>query len=680
MRAGSVELRASTVAARHDFPLLLPRLESYCHKSHDTHPCTDFARTAPPPAATRALRIDVRRLCALTDAMWNQQTGHERPLVNGGLDGEADGSSSDADSEDEYLHESFMESIRACVAQKPTERRWKRLAKPAAPAGHARRGAMPIAVRKPERSITAVPATGNHGPSTTQTLSSSSSYQPSSAATPATSSSTPVRRRMRRTRRMSVATLPPTVEEIVHILGRPQASRTSAEDQRLFAGLRSLVAFKNLSDFVMAQLLGVIHLNDIEANRTVFKQGDVATSWYVILQGRVDVLVNVGPEEMTRGRSVVAASTTGYSSSKPLDLFARTSSVLAAGTGGIAAGAGALAAASALALTQPEQEVETRVVVQLSDGEGFGDLALSNNARRNATIKTVTACVLLRIEKEEYLRVVKFIHEKERQEKILFLKRCPALAQGQGLTLIADAMIMKTHLSGSFVLRAGHIQTEVCFIKSGTCAVYAYVEMTRPFHHDDRTLVTTAPGSMTLPQGQGQGQSGTTRKPRSARFFTEEDEENATIFEEAEHRPSRGGDRSGGRSGTDDGRCYQFFLGYLRPGDYFGEQIVHYDVVDAKDAPVVSAMTVKCLGTVEIGHIQLHDARARLQEDMLPMGKLTGIAADRNAILTRYAALVDGKKWNRHKKATMDKLVREMTRDPNTDLNKFAEGRVKITG
>ncbi|KAI8908699.1 hypothetical protein DFJ77DRAFT_126833 [Powellomyces hirtus] len=596
MRTGSVDLRIKPVAARYNYSVQLPYLESFCHKLHDTHPCTLFAHTAPPPPGAKNLKVNIRRLVRATGDIWGHEATLGVPLVNGGLE-----EISDLEP-DEWTHENFMETVRDCVRNDPGDGRWNRrpVKKKKVPQRQ-RRGGVELLERPPSATVekkkeTAVSAS----PPPAQTV-SVSVHAPQGHGPPMTA---------------------PTTEEIVQLLQQPQASRKPVDDRRLFIGLRRLQAFSKLSDFTVAQLMGVIHLNEIEANRTVFKQGDVATSWYIILRGRVDVLAveQVQPNAGLRRSTIMAAA-----SPVPLPPGAP------AGT---------------------DPEFETRVVVTLGEGGHFGDLALSNNAKRNATIKTVEPCLLLRIEKEEYLRVVKFIHEKERQEKILFLKRCPALANNQNLSLIADAMLLKFHTKNQRVIRQDQVLTELCFIKSGVCGVYVHIELREDeaMGVPNKTLLSPP---ILLPQKKRHLKHTSTQLPDSD-------------------------------SSVDEGMIVgpvdcQIFLGHLRSGDYFGEQVLHYDDVDNKDAPVSSPITVRCMSAeVEIGHIQLHDARARLQEEQLPLSSLTKIALSKTRILERKAELLDAKRWVRFKKSSMDKLVREMMRDPNTSLEAFVRNRVEV--
>ncbi|KAJ3159827.1 hypothetical protein HDU86_001479 [Geranomyces michiganensis] len=615
-----------------------------------------LGHNAPPPAKARNLKINTRLLCTLTGDIWGDRDPETAPpLVNSNVHAHGEGPFEDRELDDgvesissgytdTYQHDAFMDSIRLCVRNDVGGGRWKRPApKKVMNRGRERRGGVEIPglAQRLEREAAAKQEAANAEASPSPEAPAEPKKQKTPAPaeprrqTPGFSSAS------RTTRLLSVSqagpmTLP-TTDEIVRILERPQATRAYAEDRRLFLGLRRLPAFSKLSDFTVAQLMGVIHLNEFEKDRTVFKQGDVATSWYVILRGRVDVLAL----EQSRPRMSVMG---------PRPSIPVMASIAGAASLAPPAPAGAV----------PEMEQEHKVVVSLTAGDHFGDLALSNNAPRNATIKTTEPTLLMRIEKEEYLRVVRFIHEKERQEKILFLKQIQPLTKSQGLSLIADAMIIKKHPAGTKVMVQGRIQNELCFIKSGVCGVYVYLEISGNTDEMQDELsgsgsFSSITGHLTLPSG------------------------GRCMLKKLDHVPELNAPtRDDGNQPIEGPCCYKFFLGYLRAGDYFGERILRYEDADSKDVPVVSPMTVKCLGEVELGHIQLHDARARLQEDQLPLGHLTVTASNRAAVLARHAELVDLKRWNKFKKATMDKLVREMLKDPNADLQQYVARRVVV--
>ncbi|KAJ3209518.1 hypothetical protein HDU67_006146 [Dinochytrium kinnereticum] len=182
--------------------------------------------------------------------------------------------------------------------------------------------------------------------------------------------------------------------------------------------LRHLTSFQNLSDFVLMQICGVLHFNEFDSNRVVFRQGEEGTSWYVILSGRVQVLIDRTGD--------------GYSN-------------------------------------------ESVKVLELGEGNGFGELALVNDQRRAATILTMTPCKLLRVEKSDYLRILRYVHHSDVKEKVLFLKKIPVLnlMSDQNLSSMANVMTLRQFTASALIIQQGDRMNEVCFIKKGTCVVEA---------------------------------------------------------------------------------------------------------------------------------------------------------------------------------------------------------------
>jgi CRP-like cAMP-binding protein len=63
----------------------------------------------------------------------------------------------------------------------------------------------------------------------------------------------------------------------------------------------------------------------------------------------------------------------------------------------------------------------------ITQGAGFGDLALVNDKPRTASIVTATKCQLVLVEKIDYNRILKVLHVTEQMEKMMFLKKLPGI-------------------------------------------------------------------------------------------------------------------------------------------------------------------------------------------------------------------------------------------------------------
>jgi CRP-like cAMP-binding protein len=94
---------------------------------------------------------------------------------------------------------------------------------------------------------------------------------------------------------------------------------------------------------------------------------------------------------------------------------------------------------------------------QLHVSDGFGDLALVNDQPRAATIVTLERCELVRIEKTDYNRVLKFIHEKQISEMTNFLRSVPAFEgwTKAALRTIAGKMAFKKYQPGDTIIEEG---------------------------------------------------------------------------------------------------------------------------------------------------------------------------------------------------------------------------------
>ncbi|TPX66611.1 hypothetical protein SpCBS45565_g04383 [Spizellomyces sp. 'palustris'] len=513
--------------------------------SHKTHDCTPL----PPLPQQRNLTVNVHKLCDLTYSIW----GERGPLVNS--------CKVEGDTERGRV---FLGYLTACLEDGKKKARKKR-----------RVGTQIVR----EESIAGRPGRTQGLVDrfiASQNNQSSTNFPPKCGIR----------------RRGALNAIIPTTQDLLPILKKVPPARTQEDIQILFRGLRPLRAFKSLSNFALTQLLGVLHLNTYDPHRIVFKQGEEGTSWFVILQGRVNVMVASGNSD-SAGKSRTWTGELG----------------------------------SARLLIQNSNTVGT-----LGPGEGFGEVALATDARRAATIMTVEKCFILRVEKGDYNRMVRFMHEKDRKEKLFFLRKVPILSTLPSLIPIVNAMTLKSHPKNTHLLSQHHPITEVCFIKSGRCVVQAQLEVET---------------SLCLPDIAGPF-------------------------------------------------CVSVVLGYLGPGDYFGEMIVlpgpsqvgHNDNgcsqpdseqgdvnhQRAKTVPrdLVSSVTVRSVTPVEIGHISAHDARSRLS-GYLQLSECTLKSLDKEKLLNAYFEHMDLKRWKRYRRFVLNAFVKERFADPCMNLDRFRQ-------
>nr|KAJ3422982.1 hypothetical protein HK105_005107 [Polyrhizophydium stewartii] len=359
-------------------------------------------------------------------------------------------------------------------------------------------------------------------------------------------------------------------QEVVDILAIKSHDRTPENNKRLFTLLRSVKAFAKVADVLLRELCSVVTVAQVDRNRIVFRQGDHGTCWYVILNGAVDVLANnTGqPAEWTR-RSWVKQE--GLS----------------------------IATIEALELRQ-----ESWFLVRLEKGQGFGELALVNDAKRAASIVTAEPTTLLRVEKRDYNRILRFVHDMEQKEKILLVRKTSVLQDLEELEvkIVADVIQMRTVPEGTVLLETGHPIAEVGIVSSGKCEAYSVV----------------------------------------------------TIMD-SRHGPIK----------------RHVHLGFLGPGDYFGEQGVQ---PSDEDKLVLSTLSFRVVEEANIGFVSLADARVRIQK-ALRMMPWTQLSLDKDGVVWRYCELLEKQKWNAHKLSVVDGLWRERLANPNVTRTGYLHAR-----
>ena len=199
---------------------------------------------------------------------------------------------------------------------------------------------------------------------------------------------------------------------VSRLLKKQSSDRTNEDLHIIFSVFKTLGAFQKLSQFLLMELCRVATYQKFETGRYVFRQGEVGTCWHVIYQGSVDVLVS------------------------------KTGSF----------------------------EDGTSVAV-LHQGDGFGDLALVNDAPRGASIVTLKPTEIFAIQKTDYNRIVKACHDKEIKENVLLLRKVTLFESWTplGLRAIAGRLLHKSVKAGTVIATEGQPLDEVYFVRSGTC-------------------------------------------------------------------------------------------------------------------------------------------------------------------------------------------------------------------
>jgi CRP-like cAMP-binding protein len=210
---------------------------------------------------------------------------------------------------------------------------------------------------------------------------------------------------------------------------KPPHTRNHDDIKILYHTLKSLPAFAKLSNFILEQLCGVLHFVTYEADRVIFLQGDVGTSWYVILKGSTSVSV------LKNGENVL--------------------------------------------------------VKVLTAGEGFGDLALINDKPRAATIMTREYTELVRIEKDDYNRTLRFMYDRETKQKVAQLRRIKNFESWneEGLKNIAGFFQVKRYQKGVAIIDENGVADQLFILYSGRCTGYRRVFLPSGFQESSTSHI-----------------------------------------------------------------------------------------------------------------------------------------------------------------------------------------------
>eukprot|EP01137_Pigoraptor_chileana_P019737 Opistho-2@81179 len=199
------------------------------------------------------------------------------------------------------------------------------------------------------------------------------------------------------------------------VLQKSHYERTNDEKRLLYRKVKHLKALSKMSSFVIEELCAVFDLLRIEeAGHVLFKQGELGTTFYVLLKGSVSVMI----------------SKTGK--------FA-----------------------------------DSREVVVLPAGAGFGEVALLSGERRSSSIVLREPCDFLVVEKVDYLRIMKFLHDKDVQEKQEFLRRIPIFSSwtNDQLRNVCKFISWRTFKEKDIIINEGDQAAEMFFIANGMVRV-----------------------------------------------------------------------------------------------------------------------------------------------------------------------------------------------------------------
>ena len=208
-------------------------------------------------------------------------------------------------------------------------------------------------------------------------------------------------------------TLDETADPVLQALRKPSSERTDDDLQTILQATAETKFFQRLSPEQHRELCRVMQPTFVPQNTLVFQQGDEGKSFYVIYHGAAKVYVKPPPKP-------AKPASLGMKDLNPKKLGAQ--------------------AATARKLDSIEPNVDGKekseeeagqaklgslrgsYVCALEDGDSFGELALSNVGKRQASVQAAMPTHLLEIDKVEYDRCLRELHEAELDRRIKFVR------------------------------------------------------------------------------------------------------------------------------------------------------------------------------------------------------------------------------------------------------------------
>uniref|UniRef100_A0A7S3GKY1 Cyclic nucleotide-binding domain-containing protein n=1 Tax=Palpitomonas bilix TaxID=652834 RepID=A0A7S3GKY1_9EUKA len=184
-------------------------------------------------------------------------------------------------------------------------------------------------------------------------------------------------------------------------------TRTPEEVVVVRSLLKSVRAFKQLSNNLLDKLGEILDVVELQEGTTVFAQGDVGDQFYLILSGSVSVEV--------------------------------------------------------------EKDGHAFTVAKLFGGDTFGELALINDAPRKASVIVRDHCMLVSVHRDDYIKFIRNGHAKEMDERRRFLFSLSALSpmskeEVEGLSMV---MTTTTLAKGMTLYKEGDDADKVYIVVKG---------------------------------------------------------------------------------------------------------------------------------------------------------------------------------------------------------------------
>ena len=242
-------------------------------------------------------------------------------------------------------------------------------------------------------------------------------------------------------------------------------------------------------------------------------------------------------------------------------------------------------------------------------------IALVNDAPRSASIisNNTLGCVLARVERSDYNRVLKFHAEMKLRESMLFLHhKIPILAgfSENALKTISGVTSWQIEADKKTLVKEGEENKTLFFIKKGQCKVYRNLFLSKLEPSDAKQL-----------------------KAQLRDLDNDISSDSITVY-----------------------------LGILKAGQYFGEESALLNGIQGSPEGGCG-ITVVTDGEVELGLLTGHDAHTYLSESQLKTNKWS--LWDSKRILRQYQNEYDDNNWSIFRQKTLNQLFREQRKDPS---------------
>jgi CRP-like cAMP-binding protein len=288
------------------------------------------------------------------------------------------------------------------------------------------------------------------------------------------------------------------IKKLRIILSKPSALRTNVEIQNLLLALQDIEFFRKLDrDIARATCQNLTYEHLLEGD-LVFEQGEPGDAFYVILEGSVGVYVDDRLIEAAETEKVVINPlkyiTKAYKFAKKEDRrptasvtpTAFVSNPLAAESSSKSRKLGRAHTMGSVGASNDLRQVAT-----LSKGQAFGEMALQTDQPRTATVRALNNLHLAKLDRSDYLRVIKSHYDKQTIEIYSFLRKVSLFSDWPDLKLqkLAPMFVIKRLIRGQNVVNEGESVNEISFLKEGE------FQVNRLFNNKQDTVSIISPPS-----------------------------------------------------------------------------------------------------------------------------------------------------------------------------------------